>query len=532
MFRRVVPLLGLVAPLAIAPLSAGAPAARGTFRVAEPAAYIDSIDGALEFTAGDLPLQTTVCSSLMRIADKPLPAGFHVVPDLAASFPKISHNGRTYVFTLRKGLRFSTGASVTPADVVYTVDRLLRIHSPYSPAYLQIAGAQAVADGKATRLSGITVSGRKLTFRLLQPVGDFAENAGLSLCVLPAGSPLEPSGVTPPVPSAAPYYISEYVPGQRIVLKRNTFYRGDRPHHVDSIVFDLTVDDTQALDDVINGSADYGWIANLIYAGRAPELAQRFGINKKQFFVEPSTFLRIFALNTSRPLFRNNIPLRRAVNFAVDRPALVAQFGAHAETAVDHYLPPIMPGYQKTHVYPVHKPNLARARALARGHTRSGNVVLYVPTRATAQAQAQIVKQDLKRIGLDVQIVSFPPGVYFDRLANPKEPFDMAWVGWVITEPDPGGMLDPLFAGNQVGKPGSSNYSYLDSKRWNAALERASRLTGSARYRAFGRLDIEIARNEAPAVAYGVDDALTLVSQRTGCVIANPYLDLAAVCVK
>jgi hypothetical protein len=43
---------------------------------------------------------------------------------------------------------------------------------------------------------------------------------------------------------------------------------------------------------------------------------------------------------------------------------------------------------------------------------------------------------------------------------------------------------------------------------------------------------VELARDEAPAVAYGVDSALTLVSARTGCVIVNPYLDLAAVCLR
>jgi peptide/nickel transport system substrate-binding protein len=531
MFRRVVVLLTLGFALAVAPLSPAAPTSGGTFRVAEAATNIDSIDGALMFTAGDLPLLSAVCSSLTKLADKPLPAGFHVTPELASSFPKISRDGKTYVFTLRKGLRFSTGAPVTAADVAFTINRLLRIHSPLTSAFTEIVGAQAVVDGKATRASGVVASGRRLTIRLVQADGGFVQYAAASLCVLPAGSPIEPSGVTPPVPSAAPYYVSEYAPGQRIVLKRNVYYHGPRPHHVDSLVFDLTVGDSQAIDDVINGSADYAWAPNLVYAGRAPELARRFGVNKKQFFVEPTTFLRMFVLNTSRPLFRNNVPLRRALNFAVDRPALVAQFGSYAETPVDHYLPPIMPGHRNVHIYPLRGPNVARARALARGHTRSGKVVLYVPTRSTPQAQAQIVKQDLKRIGLDVEIVSFPPGIYFDKLANPKEPFDMAWVGWLANAPDPD-LLNDLFDGSHIGTPGNANWSYFNSKRWNSALARASRLTGRARYRLYGELDVELARDEAPAVAYGVDDGLTLVSSRTGCVIANPYLDLATLCIK
>ena len=532
MFGRITAVLALAAAVVVlTPLSPAAPTAGGTFRIAEPATYVASIDQALNQNAGGVFVNPS-CASLMHFADKPLPAGFRIVPELAAGFPRISRDKKLYVFTLRKGLRFSTGGPVRAADVAYTINRLLIVHSFLSQSFAQIVGAQAVLDGHATGASGIIASGRKLTIKLTQPVEDFVENAAASLCVIPAGLPIAAGGVTPPVPSPAPYYLSEYVPDQRIVLKRNVYYRGPRSHHVDSFVFDLTVDDTQAIDDVVNGSADYAWIPNVVYAARAEELARRFGVNKKQFFVKPSTFVRMFVLNTSRPLFRNNAPLRRAVNFALDRPALISQFGAYAETAIDHYLPPIMPGYRKTHVYPLRKPDLAKARALARGHTRGGRLVLYVNTRAPVQAQAQIVKQDLKRIGLDVQIVSSPPGLYFQKLANPKEPFDMGWIGWFFTEPDPGAALVPLFDGRTIGQPGNENYSYFNSPTWTRRFSRASGLTGEARYRAFGRLDVELARKEAPAVAYGVDDALTLVSARTRCVVVNPYLDLATVCLK
>jgi len=532
MSGRVVALLVLSSAFVVTPLSPAAPKAGGTFRVAEPSTYIDSIDGALANLGGDVPLINGVCASLMRLADKPLPAGFRVVPELAAGFPKISRSGKTYVFTLRKGLRFNTGAPVTAADVAYTINRLLILHSFLSPALSAIVGMQDVLAGKTTHASGIVASGLKLTVRLTQRAPDFAENPAASLCVLPADHPLEPGGVTPPVPSAAPYYISAYVPGQRIVLKRNLYYRGPRPHHVDGFVFDLTVDDAQAVDDVISGSADYAWLPNFILGARVPELTQRFGVNKKQFFLKPSTMLRLFVLNTSRPLFRNNAPLRRAVNFALDRPALSRALGS-AETPVDHYLPPVMPGYRNTHVYPLRRPNAAKAKSLARGHTRSGKLVLYVNTRAPALSQAQIVKRDLKRIGLDVQILSFPPGdLYFAKLGNPEEPFDMAWAGFGFPEPDPGGVLNSLFDGGTIGKPGNTNWSYFNSPKWNRALRRASRLTGAARYRAYGRLDVELAREEAPAVAYAVDDVPTLVSARTRCVIVSPALDLAAVCLK
>jgi ABC-type transport system substrate-binding protein len=207
--------------------------------------------------------------------------------------------------------------------------------------------------------------------------------------------------------------------------------------------------------------------------------------------------------------------------------------GGLSGVPADHYVLPIMPGYQKVHVYPVGRSNLAKARALARGHLRGGKLVLYVPTRPGAPELAQIIKQNLKQIGLDVEVKIFPAGTgYFDRLANPAEPFDMAWANALFTGPDPGLVLSALFDGGSIGKPTNSDLSYFNSPKWNRLLRRASQLSGARRYRAFGRLDVKLAREAAPTVAWSVDNAFTLVSARTGCVVVNPYLDVEAACIR
>jgi ABC-type transport system substrate-binding protein len=535
MLGRTVASFLIASAFVVTPSAPSAPKAGGTFLVDESATYIDSIDAAQATLAGDLSFLSAACASLFVLPDKPLGAGYRPIPDLATAFPRISRDGKTYVFKIRSGLRFNTGAPVTAADVAFTINRILSptLKSPSTQVLEEIVGAADVIAGKAKTASGITASGNRLTIRLVHADGGFVDVVGTSLCALPTGLPIEPGGVTAPVPSAAPYYISEYVPAQRLVLTRNSFYRGSRPHHVDRFVFDLAVDDSQALNDTVNGKADYAWVPNLSYAPRAAEFVHRFGVNKQRFFIKPGTFERMFVLNTSRPLFRGNAPLRRAINFAIDRPALIGQIALFSGSPVDHYVMPFMPGYRRTHVYPLHKPDVRRARALAKGHTRSGKLVLYVPTRPGVAAQAQIVKQDLKAIGLNVQIDTFPGGPgYFQRLANRREPFDMGWIGWQDPIPDPGSFLDGLFDGRSIGKLANQDYSYFNSPKWNRALSRALRLTGNARYRAFGRLDIDLARQEAPAVAFSVDNAISLVSSRTRCVVANPYLDLAAVCLK
>ena len=157
--------------------------------------------------------------------------------------------------------------------------------------------------------------------------------------------------------------------------------------------------------------------------------------------------------------------------------------------------------------------------------------MLYTFANPVGVSQAQIVKDNLSKIGLEVEVKAFPAPVLFGKLATLGEPFDIGFIGFIGI--DDGSWLNRLFDGRTIGEPVFFNYSYFDSPKYNRLLEEASRLPlGPERYRRYGELDVDIARNAAPIVAFAVDRALTLVSPRTGCVVLNPFLDLAAVCLK
>jgi peptide/nickel transport system substrate-binding protein len=397
--------------------------------------------------------------------------------------------------------------------------------------FLAIVGAPRVVDGKVTKASGLTVRGDKLIIRLLKPRPDFL--GYMRFCVLPASLPFDPEGVKAPVPSAGPYFISDYIIGKRLVATRNPFYGGNRPHHVS--LFQVTLEGTpdEFLDRVERKELDYAVVPNGTIAARAATLAKTYRVNQGQFWVQPGDFVRMFVLNTSRPLFRKNVKLRQAVNYAVDRRALLRERGGSpGGQLTDQYLTPIKLGFRDERIYPLREPDLATARKLAKGQRRSGKAVLYTSTVPVPLAQAQIVKDSLKRIGLDVEIQAFPVQVLFEKLDAPGEPFDIGWVGWASSDRDPAGFLGSLFGGRSIGGPNNNNWSYFNSPKYNRLIDEASRLTGEERYRAFGDLDVRISRDVAPGIPYSYDNTLTLVSARTGCVIVNPYLDLAAVCLK
>ena len=144
------------------------------------------------------------------------------------------------------------------------------------------------------------------------------------------------------------------------------------------------------------------------------------------------------------------------------------------------------------HVYPLTR-DLARARRLARGRTaRRGALHL---RRLALPQQAQIVKADLVAIGIGVEIKAFPAGTLFAKYGTPGEPFDIGYVAFSADYPDPDNFLNLLLESGTV-------IPTLQDPVVRRKLAAAARLSGPQRYLTYGQLDLDIARDAAPWIAY------------------------------
>jgi peptide/nickel transport system substrate-binding protein len=495
----------------------------GIIRVALRAADVDSLDPALGYSEASFYLLDTTCALLLRQS----PEGLR--PEVAAELPRSTPNHRQYTFTLRSNVRFSDGSPVRASAFARGINRALApgVKSPWAAYARDIVGAGKVLAGKASTASGIVARGNTLIVRFRRPVPEFPAWAASFPCAVPPTLPADPEGIAV-FPAAGPYYIADYRPGDHVVIRRNRFYRGERPHHVDGFDVDLGAGShEEVLDRIERGDVDWGWVLTPAYFDPARRLAAKYGVNRSQFFVGPGYTLRGYVLNTSRPLFKNNLKLRQAVNFAIDRSAFRRAAGARLATRLtDQYLPPIVPGFKDVRIYPLDGPDLRRARALARGHTRGGKAVLYTVDSAPMLSFAQSLKQDLAKIGLDVQIKGIPLPAYFGRLGA-RGAYDIGFMPWVPDYLDPYAVLNVLFDGRFIG---STNWARFNSPEYNSLLRRAALLQGAARYRTYGTLDVRLARDAAPMIPVDVLNQATLVSKRVGCV-TSPF-DLAAVCLK
>jgi ABC-type oligopeptide transport system substrate-binding subunit len=500
----------------------------GTVLVAYRGSDIDSLDPALAYTVAAALLLDPTCALLLRSGGPHgLQAGLQ--PEVAARLPRVSRDGKTYTFTIRRGFRFSDGSPVEASAFARAIYRTLApgVKSPWAAYTHDIVGAEGVTAGKTSIPRGVTAKGNTLTIRLKRPIPDFPARTTF-LCAVPPSLPADPEGIAA-FHAAGPYYIAEYRPAERVVLRRNPFYGGKRRHYADGFTVDLRMSSyAEVLDRIERGEADWGWALAPFYFDPARRLAAKYGVNKSQFFVQAGAGFRGYAFNTSRPLFKDNVPLRRAVNFAIDRAAFRrAAGGPLSSRLTDQYLPPGMAGFRDARIYPLERPDLRRARALARGNTRSGKVVLYTIDAPHHIAFAQSIKQNLARIGLDVLIKDFPIAAYFGRLMA-RGPYDLGFATWTQDFADPYSVLNVQLDSQFIG---ATNWPRFDSSEYDRLLRRAARLQGRARYRAYGALDVRLAREAAPMVAIDHFTDPTLVSKRIGC-IRNDSFHLASVCLK
>jgi ABC-type oligopeptide transport system substrate-binding subunit len=495
-------------PTAPSTASKGALKKGGTLRVDVPDTDFDDIDPSIAYGVDSWAVQYSTAVKLLNYPDAPAPRGSRLVPEGASKY-SVSKDGKTYTFTIRSGYRFSDGTRVTAKNYAYAFNRAAD-KQLQSPAYAfisdangtNIVGATAVREKGASKISGVRVSGNKLIIKLAKP--DATALAKFSMPFFQAMSTklsrtqkvISVSGNA--LPSAGPYYVSSRVPNRSLTIKRNKYYKGSRPRNANQVNFKVQVALEASYREVRSNQADY---ATALPPTAAAELGRQYGTKRGQFRVVPSSCTSYIALNTQNPLFRNNVKLRQAVNFVINRTAMVSLSGAYAGTPYDQFLPPTLPGYKPANIYPS-RPNIAKAKALARGNTRGGSGVYYYGLSAPGPDRMELVRSLLKQIGINIEPKGFRGYAIYDAGGKRGSEHAFMTAGWCKDYPDPYDFVNVLLYGGNIQAENNNNYSYFNNPTYNRKMERASKLLGAARYRTYGNLDIDLIKNQAPVAPW------------------------------
>jgi YVTN family beta-propeller protein len=513
----------------------------GTVRIVAPRDF-SSTDptqhpDADESHASSYQLQYATGATLLSYPDRPAPGGRNLQPEVAREMPSISPDGRTYTFELRRGFRFSPPSNqpVTAEAYKRAIERALdpKLQSYAAYDIVGIVGEKAYQSSRARHISGVIARGDTLTIKLVHPVPDLpALLSEPAFTAVPPNTPIIAGGVDA-IPSPGPYYIASHIPGQRLALKRNPNYKGSRPHRPDEIDYSFGLGPAQGVAAVERAQADY---TGTVPAPALPRLTRLYGAGspaaragRQRLFVNPRVDVQYLVFNTRRRLFRV-ARMRRAVNYAIDRPALAGlNLVVGRGRPTDQAVPFGMPGFRDAQIYPLGGPDLARAKRLA--GPRGGRGIMFTCNLEQCAKAAQTVQADLRPLGiaLDVRQLSF--SAMYKRLNDPAEPWDIAPVGWVANFADPSDFVSTLFDSRD---PAGANYGHFRDPAWDRRMRAAAALGGNARLRAYGRLDAELARGPAPIAAYANTTALDLFSARIGCQTYQPLygIDLTLLCVR
>ena len=505
---------------------------------------VDSVDPAVMGTTVSLPIGYATCARLFGYPDAPGAEGTRLIPEVVRR-SRVSRDGKTYTFELKRTFRFHTGAPVTARSFRDAFERNAdpKMNSFAAPFMREIAGANAVIAGKARTISGVRVLGPyRLQIRLTKPLGDFTARLTMPVfCPVLPNTSIDPVGIDNPAGSG-PYYVAERVVNRRIVLKRNPYYRGGRPANVDQVVWTVGEMSVAAcIQATEQNRIDHCVDSQFVSGATAKALDERYGLNRPggQFFVSPSMSTWYLAFNHDRRSFKGpgQIPLKKAINYAIDRPEIVRVFGHLGRKRTDQILPPALA--KDTSLYPLKGADPATARKwLAKARFKPEKLVLYTNNQPQLGGVpvAQVIAFNLRQIGIDVDVKYFDwPGALSPKAGSRAEPFDLVFAGWTADYPDPATFFVPLLYGETLKPTGNQNLAHFDDRKVNARIDAANRLTGgAARRRAWADLESDLMRGNPPWAPLFHVSRRHFISPSYGCYFFHPVylLDIAAACKK
>jgi ABC-type transport system substrate-binding protein len=486
-------------------------------------------------TGVSVPALATAYDGLVDLRRTGDPQGLTLVPDLARTLPRPADGGRTYTFTLRRGIRYSTGALVRASDFRRGLQRELSFGTAVF-YYQGILGAPACPQHPAScdLSAGIVTNNRAgtVTFHLSQPDPDFLYKLALVLVApAPPGAPGHVIGRAPFLPGTGPYMISRFRPNKSLTLVRNRYFRqwsyAAQPAGYPSVIrYELVRSQNKQESAVIAGRADLAQ-----FGEDDQSLAIRYPARIRQ---GPRLGLFSAFLNTRQPPFRN-LQARQAVNYAVDRARIVQLFHfAPGQAAVTcQILPPDFPGHHgycpytsgaKNGVW--HGPDMPKALRLAKeSGTTNVPVTVWVFNDQPFKAAGYYLVRLLERLGYQARVHPVSQDRFFTLADNPRSKIQIGFgAGWAPDFPAPSTYFLPFLSCRSLSATYTSNWArFCDPRVDNLTSEaQTAQLTDSATARSLWAQADRLAADQAPLVPFYDTAAAGFVSARVGNYQASP----------
>jgi peptide/nickel transport system substrate-binding protein len=442
---------------------------------------------------------------LIGYKHQPGAAGNELIGDLATDVPQPTDNGLTYTYKLRDGIKFGppVNRAVTSKDVAYAMNRLAnpKDGGQYAFYYTVIKGWDAVANGKAKTVSGITTPDDKtIVFHLTAKTGDF--NLRMSM---PATAPIppevgacfegKPGDYGRNLISSGPYMIkgSAGTFTSCSALKPFSGYDGANGNHIILVRnpnYDQSTDDYRKnypdeFHYLVNSNADdiYAKVA----AGQLEdEQSSPQPKTIRQYVTDPNLKARLLpnvgdrtwylTMNLTQPPF-DDIHVRKAMNYIMDKQSLRKAWGGPVVGSIaTHIAPPVMYNNGLTEYDPYASPNASGDLAKAAAEMKQSkydpgktgkctaaackNVLMIGDTRALDNRMIPVVQASAGKIGITFTVRQINGAYTTIQTTNKNIPFSER-PGWGKDYADPYTFFGELFDSRAMIPEGNTNYSLV-----------------------------------------------------------------------
>ena len=333
-----------------------------------------------------------------KLIDVDSDGGF--IPDLASEW--VQDDPTTWTFTLVDDATFHNGEKFTSEDVKYTFDRILdpTTASAYAGLYEQIDSIDAP-------------DATTVVFHLKAPFGPFLTNLAtngeiVNQKAIESGDPARtPIGT-------GPFEFVEWVQGDHITMKKNPTYFKEGLPHLDSVTFKFLPVDQSRIDALSAGEIDW---ADAIPLQQVSALST----DPRFTYVTSATagIPDFLAMNTTQAPF-DDPKVRQAIALAIDRSEIkkVAYLGTGENGLIE--VPTGSSWYDDQGVFAA-KPDIAKAKQLlADAGYPDGLSIDYLGLSQYPELlkTGQIVREQLKAIGVDLKISAVDVSVWYDAFVS------------------------------------------------------------------------------------------------------------------
>jgi peptide/nickel transport system substrate-binding protein len=377
-----------------------------------------------------------------------------LAPQAAAAMPVLSDGGRVYTISIRKGMEFSNGKTVTAYDFAYTFSRICNpaTKSPVVGFWDVVVGCAAYAKKPTGYVSGIKpLSEYSLRITLTSPDAAFPYVLAMPhASVIPTGT--GPQQAEHPLGSG-PYELVSYTPGQSIVLQKNPHYWNKTYPYTDGVYEKLGVSPQVQLLELEKGQLDLMGdpLPNSDYLSVIdnPSL-------KKQTVTAWKLDTYFLTLNTQMKPFNNPL-VREAVSYAINRTSLLKFVNNQGEPATG-LIPPGVKGYTAQSM--VNPLDVAKAKQLLKqaGYPNGFSTSMYSWNTQPWTNLDTALQQQLAAVGIRVSIDAIQESTFFTLAATPgKTPMTVTF--WVADFPDGSDFFNALLS-CAADIPGGQNYPF------------------------------------------------------------------------